>query len=754
MGNEEGTPKRRRGLFRRDRTNDTAAAEPRLAADGFDDPWSASAWDDWDDDFTAGNLRSSVPAAAAPRPEAVDAWLQSEADDFDTATRLNAKRWGGEANREPASGLASLRRSTDAPPVPDVIAADDAPIDHAPIEEVSVPEEPGTEAPIEEPPAKEAAIVVVEEPFASSADDQVDEPDRSDETNEVSPTWEPVADAPSTGVPSTEVSDYDSDGDLDDVLDALADADTPSTFEALTVQDDPTSVSLTEPDRDELLEIDEIEPSDEFTPELAMLDASPTKPPVPAASWAPIETIEVRLPVASESSTVDDRRLPAAPSAPAAPTPPPPRFVSVSVVDDEPALPEPIAAIVDLPPPTPTPAFTAPEPQARTADVENDAVETGAFEIASPAPSVPAVASVPAGRSRRWADLAAEFGSDGDLEDSYPRRSRPAPSPIVGATPDRAPARVADDPTLASPRVEVASINELASKPATGPAIETVFEVEPVIEHEPAAVQEVHPAELEPPPAPHDEITADLVEDAGSDEVDPWSLPPVRGPRQPAGVEPPVRSRLPGTSAPAKPAPTRPIERPSSRPEPRPSTNRADEAPTSRPVRPAAERAPRPATAPRTSTSTLSPEFPTFAGVVGSALVAFAVARLVLALVGDQPKIPATFTGTSARLVRLGATFANIGTSWPLALLVGTVLLLLPVFAGFTDHLRRWAPIVGLASVTAVFAVTIGALQFYAGDKLGSPSTLRLLSDVIVGPIGFGVLTLVTVAFGTRAHRR
>ena len=83
----------------------------------------------------------------------------------------------------------------------------------------------------------------VEEPFTSSADDQVDEPDRSDETNEVSPTWEPVADAPSTGVPSTEVADYDSDGDLDDVLDALADADTPSTFEALTVQDDPTSVS-------------------------------------------------------------------------------------------------------------------------------------------------------------------------------------------------------------------------------------------------------------------------------------------------------------------------------------------------------------------------------------------------------------------------------------------------------------------------------------------------------------------------------
>ena len=695
MSNEEGTPKRRRGLFRRDRATETDT-EPRLAADGFDDPWSASAWDDWDDDFTAGNLRSSVPAAAAPRPEAVDAWLQSEADDFDTATRLNAKRWGGEANREPATGLSSMRQSPPQPQDSSTIRA--LPVDPVPAAEVPAPEVPVFDEPVADLAEVEVPVAQAEVPVAEFP--QIQEP--LDEPPGEGPTWEPVAEH------GVEVVDYGSDGDLDDVLDSLVDSDRANEFHVDDAEKAPSfDEAVPEPERDELLEIDEIEPSDEFTEELAVLDSSPTELPLPVASWAPVDTIEVRLPPAAESSTVDDRRRPAQsdPSPAVASVPPQSRFVSVSVVEDESPPTDHVATAVDA---LPAPA-EAPDLDVSTGVldglIEPDSVATPPVEVAPPAPS---------GRSRRWADLAAEFGSDGDLEDSFPRKSRPT-EPVH------------------DPRAQIAeTIHE------HGPS-QTV-EDEPFVEDEPVVKDEFVAAPATPSP-----------ENRVPDEVDPWSLPPVRAIRRPADVEPPIRSRIPTTS---DGPPELASEGRGNRPAHRPSTTPHEEAVAVRPVRPAVERPPLPAVAQRASTSSISPEFPSFAGVIGSALVTFAVARLVLALLGDQPNIPGTMTGTSARLVRLGTTFANIGTSWPLALLVGTVLLLLPLFAGFHDHLHRWAPMVGLATVTSVFAVLIGALQFYAGNKLGSPSTLRLLSDVIVGPIGFGLLTLVAVAAATRAHRR
>jgi hypothetical protein len=140
--------------------------------------------------------------------------------------------------------------------------------------------------------------------------------------------------------------------------------------------------------------------------------------------------------------------------------------------------------------------------------------------------------------------------------------------------------------------------------------------------------------------------------------------------------------------------------------------------------------------------------------MIGSGLVGFAVIRMVLALLGDQPSIPATITGTSAKLVRVGQSFAGIGTAWPLALLVGTVVLVAPNLLGLRSHLRRWAPVIGIALAAALAAIAAGALQFYAGNKIGTVSTARLLSDVIVGPIGFGVLSIVAIALGTRSHRR
>ena len=150
----------------------------------------------------------------------------------------------------------------------------------------------------------------------------------------------------------------------------------------------------------------------------------------------------------------------------------------------------------------------------------------------------------------------------------------------------------------------------------------------------------------------------------------------------------------------------------------------------------------------------VSPDISNFAGYIGTALVGFAIVRIILTLVGDQPVIPARYTGREASLLRIGESFGSSGSAWPVALVVGTVLLTVPSFLAFRSHLRRWAPVVGLAAATGVVATAIGALRLFAGRRLGSVSTVKLISDVVVGPIGFGLLTLVAVGLAIRSHRR
>lgn len=756
MSNDEGTPKRRRGLFRRDRTEMPAGAAPRLTADGFDDPWSASAWDDWDDDFTAGNLRSSVPAAAAPRPEAVDAWLQSEADDFDTATRLNAKRWGGEANREPTSGLSALRQTNAAPPEPPPVAYTS--VDLSPLVEPQAPltawasdpdilaadgsdatPEPFVVAPIADESPVETVVEATVEPMI--------EPDVP---AEVFPSWEPVADiealpvevatelrveqpaivqelamletqvtpvlpkveviAPVTASHTSVSAFYDGDGDLDDT-------------------DDVDGVDGVD-DTDELVAVDAIEPAAEHQDDLAALDAPPEKIPPPIASWAPVETVEVRFPVASpiSASTLDDRREPVSPPAPA------PRYVSVSVVDDQANEPadvtaptEPVAAEFSAPLPIPPMEFAAPE--------------VGPVAASNAAPFVePVVSPSPAGRSRRWTNLAAEFGSDGDLEDSYPSRTRKAPPVAPPAPAERQPTVLVAPPVHPGPPPVLDSRTIIDTPVVTEPAAHEV------------APDQTPPAAPRPTPRPTLRPTTPpataVVDEA---EVDPWSLPPVRAPRRPADVEPPKRTRITDDAPPApRPAATRPT------PSSRPTTPAVEPRSEARPARPATNKAPSApaATARRVEAISVSPDISTFAGIIGSSLIGFGVLRMVLALVGDQPVIASTFIGTTARLMRLGQSFAGIGSAWPIALLAGTVVLIGPSLLGVQSHLRQWAPVLGIALVAAVAAVAAGGLQFYAGNKIGTPSTVRLLSDVIVGPIGFGVLSLVAIAVGLRAKRR
>ena len=112
MSDSSNTRRDKRGWFRRSRPIDVselmmdpgatssavraeAAARPaetvsKRSAEMFrgaenGDAWSSSAWaeDGWDDDWSdPTSKRASVRPAADPRPEAVDAWLESGSSDF------------------------------------------------------------------------------------------------------------------------------------------------------------------------------------------------------------------------------------------------------------------------------------------------------------------------------------------------------------------------------------------------------------------------------------------------------------------------------------------------------------------------------------------------------------------------------------------------------------------------------------------------------------------------------------------------
>lgn len=86
QGSQGRRPKRSADLFR------------KADVDSFGDAWSTNAWaeDDWDDDWSdPARPRASVRPAADPRPEEVDAWLESGSDDFADVTRDIAERWAG-----------------------------------------------------------------------------------------------------------------------------------------------------------------------------------------------------------------------------------------------------------------------------------------------------------------------------------------------------------------------------------------------------------------------------------------------------------------------------------------------------------------------------------------------------------------------------------------------------------------------------------------------------------------------------------
>ncbi len=79
-----------------------AARRTKRSGDMFrspanEDAWSSAAWadDDWDDDWTDSPKRTSVRAAAAPSAAKVDAWLESDSNDFADSTRDIAKKWTG-----------------------------------------------------------------------------------------------------------------------------------------------------------------------------------------------------------------------------------------------------------------------------------------------------------------------------------------------------------------------------------------------------------------------------------------------------------------------------------------------------------------------------------------------------------------------------------------------------------------------------------------------------------------------------------
>ncbi len=142
MSDSSSTRRDKRGWFRRSRPIDVSelmkapgapaasrpgslvgspdGRAPKRSADMFrtvenGDAWSSSAWaeDGWDDDWSdPSSKRASVRPAADPRPEEVDAWLESGSSDFAEVTRDIAERWVGRAGR----GQATSHDSGTAPP--------------------------------------------------------------------------------------------------------------------------------------------------------------------------------------------------------------------------------------------------------------------------------------------------------------------------------------------------------------------------------------------------------------------------------------------------------------------------------------------------------------------------------------------------------------------------------------------------------------------------------------------------------------
>ena len=136
----------RRGLFRRNRSEDPVASTPpadaanpnpeirtepgvdadrkqtrrpglgrrKAAADGS---WSSDAWEDgWDDDWSDRSSRAGVRPAADPRPAEVDAWLASSDDQLGDITRDIARKWTGNKQSEPVN--AAITWADDVPPPP------------------------------------------------------------------------------------------------------------------------------------------------------------------------------------------------------------------------------------------------------------------------------------------------------------------------------------------------------------------------------------------------------------------------------------------------------------------------------------------------------------------------------------------------------------------------------------------------------------------------------------------------------------
>ena len=886
MTMDEGTPKRRRGLFRRDRPDEPAATEPRpSSSDGFDDPWSASAWDDWDDDFTAGGQRSSVPAAAAPRPEAVDAWLQSEANDFDDAARKNTKRWGGDANRAATGatggadgsvgaggfGLAARLRtfdqspassfSTDAVPAATPRAAASAAssispaVEPRPVIDTSAEmwmEQPSTPSSIEAPTEApiDPAAEPVEAPIEPAHIDPGPQPvlvDPAAEPVELDPVPQPALVDPvpqpalvdPTPRPAHATLEDDEDDLVDDLSmvdddddddDAVAPAapqrtigdrqtrlpDSADQLFALTDDDQSSATAPLAPpaplatldsgaptaelDRatasedDEWREIDRLDPDPDDDADLRTLDEELTSAAPPAASWAPSERV-LPAPVSAIPLAPTDA-LTDAPTPPASPVPQPrhqppqrqqpepqpqphqqdqpneiaaafspadtiaggsaSRFVSVSVVTDDDR-----AAAVLPAAETGTPPYR-PE---RFAPAEFIQSEPG--EVAPPTPGLTTSATGSPRSTSRWAQLSAEFDSDGDLDDSFPR----PPSAPPGRRPTALTDAAVTPATPATPFTDVAApttpITEIRTQtqPIEQPA--SIDQPRPTAEHATAehAITDSDedpwrrpsprtPRPVSPPAEARSQPTSatSAPSPTAADTDDPWARPPVsrtntpaessRPPRRPdpAAAPPYLGEQAPdATDTPArKPRRTRNVESPGIV-----ETSRASEAYQSVDVAQGEDATARP--------TLLHPDLSTFAGVIGSALVAFAAVRLILTLVGTQPAVPAQFTGTKADFLRIGESFAKSGTTWPVALIVGTVLLVLPGFLGVRGHLRRWAPILGIALATGLGAIIVGYLRISSGLELKTASTLKLVSDAIVGPIGFGLITVVSVAFAVRA---
>lgn len=897
MTTEEGTPKRRRGLFRRDRGNVAASTDERRGTDTFDDPWSASAWDDWDDDFTNGGTRSSVPAAAAPRPEAVDAWLRSEADDFDTAARRNTRRWGGDANRPQdtsATGLRSLRAETESLATADPTATvtvrgglglgalrENATTESAP-PELTVPDAAETRtAAVDTPvaaadtePSKDRLtdwasdpdlLAIADDDDATVADDAaVDE--AVAETSElvavtpadvdhdiINPTWEPVA----------ELVEQDQPDHVDAVADVSAEVTTDvlanDTAEGTTVEstdgwmsdepeitdhgrdealadlvlsspgDHPAPTPMASTIDDDLILGDALDPEQLDFADMASLDEAPEVLAPPLANWAPANedrtgsetphptagvtgsgstpsqtdtsaslegpstndvTAAADEPAAEEPFVAAEEvrvRLPGF-AAPVAPPVPVSRFVTVSVVSDDdqpeveasPGKPEQAEPISSVAAATNDEPATPVTPTATASPLSSQAMPTplgGPAPVGTPATDVTGsvVPAAPKITSRRWAALAAEFGSDGDLDDSFPVRPRRDVAPPAAA----GPVLTADDDDAAKPVVEhvpptpdpgpvesiASGVAEVAPAPGTGTASGSDLPVEPGLEA-------VVPTTADSRSAPDSGSTTaegavvEPMNEPTEPGVDPWAQPPPRSAR-PESRPRPVHADTP-TSSNDDPwaRPPRRTERPAALDRSDRSAAATVVAPTAAPIqrRPQRPTGPPPAAADRSRPSTavepldadgsVSSDISGFAGFIGTALIGFAIMRVVLTLLGDQPVIPARYTGREASLLRIGESFGSAGSAWPVALVVGTVLLTVPSFLAVRSHLRRWAPIVGLAAATGVVAIAIGALRFVAGRRLGSVSTIKLVSDVVVGPIGFGVLTLVAVGLAIRSHRR